>query len=114
MKTWVLIPLLLGAALAAHWAAAEEPQAKRWWELRHDRPDLYFRHEKHRDALAASGDLCLACHPFNATRETDAATVQTLTAIANEPLAPICHECHMADRSAPIDCRVCHPDPATV
>ncbi len=108
MLAGVLFLLLFGAGVVS---AAEE---KRWWEKRAERPDIYYPHEAHRAAMEQEGDPCLLCHPFGRNEVTDPERVKALTVIANEPLAAICHECHMERRSASWRCDLCHPDPTAI
>jgi len=93
-------------------AGAEE--ARRWWEERAQRPDIYYPHEAHREVMEQEGDPCLLCHPFSKNAVSDPERVKRLTVIANEPLAAICHECHMERQSASWRCDLCHPDPTAV
>ena len=81
-----------------------------WWEKRHERADIYFPHQAHMNIMEARGDVCMACHPFTGTPKTNINDQVILTALANEPLEAICHECHMVERSAPLACVICHTD----
>ncbi|WP_456412249.1 hypothetical protein [Thiolapillus sp.] len=108
-------PVILLSLLSLMVVAGEAPEEKRWWEKRADqRPALYFPHNAHDQAMEESGVLCLACHPFSKTDETDPEAVGEMSAVANEPLEAICHSCHVEDRSAPTECRLCHPDPKKI
>ena len=89
---------------------ATQEKSLNWWEKRHKRPDIYFPHNAHMSVMKQRGDLCMACHPFTGTPKTSIKEQQKLTNLANEPLEAICHECHMVERSAPLDCKVCHTD----
>ena len=81
-----------------------------WWQKRHKRADIYFPHNAHMSVMQKRGDLCMACHPFTGTPKTSIQQQQKLTHLSNEPLEAICHECHVVERSAPLDCKVCHTD----
>ncbi len=83
---------------------------KSWWQKRHQRKDIYFPHNAHMAVMQQRGDLCMACHPFTGTPKASLSQQQQLTQLANEPLEAICHECHVVERSAPLDCKVCHND----
>jgi len=115
MKTfWLLccIPVVSLPVAASNPSMAEKE--KTWWEKREQRPDIYYPHEAHREVMEREGDPCLLCHPFGKIESTDTAQVKRLTVIANEPLAAICHECHMERQSASWRCALCHPEPAAV
>ena len=112
---WMVLLLTLTSGLVIAAGQDSLPEEPRWWEKRKEqRPELYFPHKLHEEAMEQSGVTCLACHPFNATRESDPATAAALAAVANEPLEAICHSCHVVDRSAPSECRLCHPRPETI
>ena len=110
--------LLLMILLTCCWAqpgAAEKQEPERWWEKRHrQKPDLYFPHKAHDKVMKTSGVTCLACHPFSGIEETDPERAAAVALVANEPLKAICHSCHVEDRSAPGQCRLCHPDPKKI
>ncbi len=110
MRSFALLWLLLLPA-----SVSSDEGEKRWWEKRRERsPELYFPHQAHESAMQESGITCLACHPFNATDEYETETAAELAGIANEPLEAICHSCHVEDRSAPAQCRLCHPQPESI
>lgn len=100
----LFVLMIIGQAVAEEASSDEE----RWWERRHNRPDLYFPHNAHKEAMSQGGDLCMACHPFTSNEITDLERLDQVQTIYNEPLAEICHACHMEARSAPMDCVVCH------
>lgn len=106
----LLIMLCLGAAAAQ----AEPPKEKTWADKRADRPDLYYPHQIHDKVMRAEGDPCLRCHAFSGNAVTDLGTVKALTAIANEPLEAICHDCHVERLTAPWRCALCHSNPAKI
>ncbi len=108
---WVcaVFALLLNLTPRA-WAQSENSEPETWWEKRHDRADLYFPHKAHEAVMSHSSDACMACHPFTENKITDPEQLQAVQQIYNEPLAPICHSCHMAARSAPMACEVCHKE----
>ncbi|MCG8427943.1 MAG: hypothetical protein MI754_11355, partial [Chromatiales bacterium] len=102
---WVL-PLLAEPAM---------DEAQPWYEQRRaETPGYHFPHRLHEEALQQAGLSCVACHAFSANEERDPKLVHQLTRIANEPMEAICHSCHVVDRSAPMACRLCHPDPSTI
>lgn len=109
MRGWLLlsfVPCLL---------LAQEPvEEKSWWQKRHERPDIFYPHNIHLQVMEQGGDSCMLCHPFSANTLVDSKQLQAVNLIANEPLAAICHECHMAEVSAPYACDVCHNDPAKI
>jgi hypothetical protein len=110
-----LVPLLLFVCLCAPVLAQDQGEEKRWWEKRSEqKPELYFPHKAHDEVMKTSGVACLACHPFNPVEESDPGKVAALALVANEPLKAICHSCHVEDRSAPAQCRLCHPDPKKI
>jgi len=105
--------LLLGFLVAC--AALADDAEKRWWEKRREmRPELYFPHRAHEEAMEASGVTCLACHPFSTNQARDPRRAAALAEVANEPLKAICHSCHVEDRSGPARCRLCHPRPQAI
>jgi hypothetical protein len=91
--------------------ATEEPT---WWQERQNRDDIYYPHNKHEATMQQKGDTCLLCHSFAKTTIRDPKILSQINVIANEALAPICHECHKTNIEAPWDCKVCHPNPATI
>ena len=94
---------------------AEVPaDEKNWWQLRHERPDIYYPHNAHLAVMEEGGDSCMLCHPFSPNNLLDLQQLKAVTQIANEPLAAICHECHMVEISAPWACDVCHDDPVKI
>jgi hypothetical protein len=103
--------LSLMLILAPQLAAADE---EKWWQQRKENPDGYYPHNAHMAVLTERGDSCLLCHPFSENSERDENRLRQLTTIANEPLEAICHSCHVEERSAPVECALCHPDPRTV
>jgi len=110
-----LIPLILWILASSCLAGTPPAEEKRWWEKRHEiRPELYFPHIAHEEAMKKSGITCLSCHPFTALDESDPEKAATLARVANEPLEAICHSCHVDDRSGPSACGICHPDPAKI
>lgn len=110
---WLLCLLVLCGSVVG-----QEPdgnQEKRWWEKRAEqKPELYFSHQVHDEVMQTSGVTCLACHPFQALDTTDPGEAAKLAVVANEPLEAICHSCHVEDRSAPAECRLCHPEPKKI
>jgi hypothetical protein len=93
---------------------AENSEEQTWWQKRQAREDIYYPHNKHEETMQAKGDSCLLCHNFAKTDITDPALLNKVSLIANEALAPICHECHKTNIEAPWNCRTCHPDPSTI
>ena len=94
--------------------AAEQGAEKTWWEQRRERPDIFYPHEIHKQAMDKKGDSCMLCHSFIGNQEHDSKRLQTITSIANEPLEAICHDCHVVRLEAPWRCDICHSDPAAV
>lgn len=92
----------------------EKKKEKSWWEKREKRPDIYYPHKPHMEAMKQGGDPCLLCHPFSKTDITDLKQLKPLSVIANEPLEAICHDCHMDKLTAPWRCDLCHNDPAAI
>lgn len=89
--------------------------AQRWWEKRQEiKPDIYFPHNLHIEALEQEGDVCALCHSFQKTGETDPELIKEMTVIVNEPLKAICHDCHVDEQRAPWRCTVCHVDKTTI
>ena len=110
-----LLLSLLGLLLIATSAIHGEEEARPWWEVRKERRDLRpFPHRAHREALAKRDDACLACHPFTPVEGGEPDALRRLTAIANEPLEAICHQCHLEERSAPATCTLCHTAPERI
>jgi len=85
-----------------------------WWQLRQDRSDIFYPHKPHMGIMKKDGDACMLCHTFNKNNIHDEKILKPLNKINNEPLEAICHDCHVEKINAPSDCRICHPDPATV
>lgn len=106
----LLLLLLCGQALAAPADEEEKP----WWEKRKPGTDLYYPHALHEPVMQARGDPCLRCHPFTPVPAREPAQVRQLEAIANEPLRAICHQCHVVERTAADDCRLCHHQPESI
>ncbi len=107
--------LFILLCLPALLLAQDKPDEKSWWELRIDkRPDIYYPHNAHDDAIKTAGLTCLSCHPFTKTNEVELSVIRELGVISNEPLEAICHSCHVVDRSAPTQCKLCHPDPKKI
>lgn len=93
----------------------ETETEQRWWEKRKERkPDIYFPHNLHIEALKKEGDVCALCHSFQKTGETDLELIKELTMVINEPLKSICHDCHVVERRAPWRCTICHTDKTTI
>jgi hypothetical protein len=109
----LLILLICNYAYAAD-ALASKDEEKSWWEKRHQRSDIYFPHNAHQQVMSESKDVCMACHPFNTNKVTDLKLLEDVQTIYNEPLEVICHSCHMATRTAPLACDVCHTDTQTI
>ncbi len=110
----LLCLMLASLSFVVGGSVAAEEEAPRWWEQRERRPDIYYPHEAHRAVMEQEGDPCLLCHPFSRNEEADTAWVERVTVIANEPLAAICHDCHMKRQSASWRCTLCHPDPSAI
>lgn len=107
-----LIPLILWILASSCLAGTPPAEEKRWWEKRHEiRPELYFPHIAHEEAMKKSGITCLSCHPFTALDESDPEKAATLARVANEPLEAICHSCHVDDRSGPSAAESATPTP---
>ncbi len=111
---WLLCFMLVAPVLAAAGNPPVVEKEKTWWEKREQRHDIYYPHKAHQEVMKQQGDPCLLCHPFSKNSVTDTERVTALTVIANEPLAAICHECHMNRQSASWRCDLCHPDPTAV
>ncbi len=98
--------------------ASDEPHngedEKSWWQKRHDRPDIFYPHNAHMEAMEKEGDPCLLCHSFNRNRITNPEQLESLTAISNEPLEAICHNCHLENQKAPFRCDLCHNDKSAI
>ncbi len=91
--------------------ATPEDKKKTWWEKREERkPDIYFPHNVHMDIMKQEGDMCMLCHSYQPTPETDPEKLRAMTEVLNEPLKAVCHDCHVVERRAPWRCDVCHPD----
>ena len=86
-----------------------------WWVQRHEKGEGVYPHRAHEAVMARRGDPCLRCHPFLPWPEDlpEAARPAWRT-LANEPLAAICHQCHLRERSAPDACELCHRDVAAL
>lgn len=93
---------------------SQESDENQWWKKRQKRPDIYYPHNIHKEVMTNNGDSCMLCHAFSKNVILDEALLKQLAIINNEPLESICHDCHVDERSAPTECAVCHPDPATV
>jgi hypothetical protein len=110
----ILLLCFLSFSLQAETNKNIEPKAKSsstttsWWEKRHQQTEFYFPHNAHLKIMQKRGDLCMACHPFTGTPKTTLKQQRQLTQLANEPLKAICHQCHLLERSAPLDCKICH------
>ena len=75
---------------------------QRWTEKREKRkPDIYFPHNVHLEALKKEGDVCALCHSFQKTSETNLELIKDLTVVINEPLKAMCHDCHVVEQRAP-------------
>ncbi len=111
-KTLLSLLFVLAASVVAENPLPDEKE-KTWWEKREQRSDIYYPHNAHREVMEQGGDPCLLCHPFSKNEVIDTESLKTLNTIANEPLAAICHECHMTRQSASWRCDLCHSDPAT-
>ncbi len=107
----IFIFLSLMAALG-HGNAGTEVQS--WWKQRMERPDIYYPHQAHFQVMQQRGDSCMLCHSFAANHQHDLPRLETLNAIANEPLEAICHSCHVDEKQAPSRCDVCHSNPQEV
>jgi len=107
MRLVVLMTLLAWLTTAA----TAEKKDKSWWEKREERkPNIYFPHNVHMDIMKQEGDMCMLCHSYQPTRETDPERLRAMTEVLNEPLKEICHDCHVVERRAPWRCDICHPD----
>jgi len=87
---------------------------KSWWQLRQNRSDIFYPHKLHMDIMKSDGDACMLCHPFSSNTVHDEELLKPLAQINNEPLEAICHDCHVEKMNGPSECKLCHPDPATV
>ncbi len=114
MPSFFILMLMLSFSVDAEDNAASEAEIKSWWELRQDRTDIYYPHKPHMDIMENDGDACMLCHPFSKNTVHDEDILKPLAQINNEPLEAICHDCHVEKINAPSECKLCHPDPATV
>lgn len=106
--------LMFFTLIAVSAEVVKQGDEPKWWEKRRQRADIFFPHNAHQEIMKNRGDVCMACHPFSGTKLTDLKMLSKLETLSNEPLEAICHECHVAERSAPIACEYCHPDTSTI
>jgi hypothetical protein len=115
LLTSFFLSVLLHLAFPSN-AEDSRPQEKEknWWQLRHDRSDIFYPHKIHLHIMQENGDSCMLCHPFSKNTVDDKKILQQLNQINNEPLEAICHDCHVDKINAPSECRLCHPDPSSI
>ena len=111
---WLMI--LSVSAQADNNGAAEPSQEKEktWWQLRQDRDDVFYPHKPHMEVMADDGDACMLCHPFSKNKVRDKKILKRLSAINNEALEAVCHDCHVEKMKAPSQCRLCHTEPSSI
>lgn len=123
MKKYFLIALcllilpVLAMPVSAEEKAAPEATAKKeksWWQMRHEKQDIFYPHKAHMEVMADEGDACMLCHPFSKNTVTDEKILSRLTQINNEALQAICHDCHVEKMKAPSECRLCHSTPSMI
>jgi len=106
--------LSVATGYGAEITESKPDEEKSWWQLRHDRGDIFYPHKAHFEAMEKEGDPCLMCHAFSKNSTTDPQRLKAINTIANEPLEAICHDCHMVRQTATTDCELCHTDMAAI
>jgi len=76
--------------------------------------DLKYPHKAHFEVMEEMQDSCLLCHSFNKNTINNPKQLKAFTAIINKPMKPVCHSCHVEQKTAPATCSLCHSDKTTI